>query len=57
MAPLTGLEPATRCLEGSCSVQMSYRGRKRVTFYHTSPQPAMFHKSTPLSRTSARANK
>ena len=24
--PLTGLEPATRCLEGSCSVQMSYRG-------------------------------
>ena len=25
MAVLAGLEPTTRCLEGSCSVQMSYR--------------------------------
>ena len=25
MADLAGLEPTTRCLEGSCSVQMSYR--------------------------------
>ena len=24
-ASLTGFEPATRCLEGSCSVQLSYR--------------------------------
>ncbi len=26
MAPRTGLEPVTRCLEGSCSIQLSYRG-------------------------------
>ena len=25
MAGLAGLEPTTHCLEGSCSVQMSYR--------------------------------
>ena len=25
LAVLAGLEPTTRCLEGSCSVQMSYR--------------------------------
>ena len=25
MAVLAGLEPTTRCLEGSCSIQMSYR--------------------------------
>ena len=26
VAPRTGLEPVTRCLEGSCSIQLSYRG-------------------------------
>ena len=26
MAPQAGLEPATYCLEGSCSVQLSYWG-------------------------------
>ncbi len=26
MAPRAGLEPATRCLEGSRSIQLSYRG-------------------------------
>ncbi len=25
LAGLAGLEPTTHCLEGSCSVQMSYR--------------------------------
>ena len=25
MASLAGLEPATRCLEGSCSIHLSYR--------------------------------
>jgi hypothetical protein len=28
-APPAGLEPATRCLEGSCSVRLSYGGRAR----------------------------
>ena len=27
-APPAGLEPATRCLEGSCSVRLSYGGRR-----------------------------
>ena len=26
MAPRAGLEPATLCLEGRCSIQLSYRG-------------------------------
>ena len=26
--PRTGLEPATLCLEGRCSIQLSYRGIK-----------------------------
>ena len=26
VAPLAGFEPATRCLEGSCSIRLSYRG-------------------------------
>ena len=35
LAGLAGLEPTTHCLEGSCSVQMSYRPvRKRGTLYH-----------------------
>ena len=25
MASLAGFEPATRCLEGSCSIHLSYR--------------------------------
>ena len=29
-AVLAGLEPTTRCLEGSCSVQMSYRTIKTM---------------------------
>ncbi len=28
MVPQTGFEPATRCLEGSCSVQLSYWGKR-----------------------------
>ena len=36
MAVLAGLEPTTRCLEGSCSVQMSYR-TKFVILYHIRP--------------------
>jgi hypothetical protein len=32
MAPRAGLEPATRCLEGSRSIQLSYRGEgQKVT--------------------------
>ena len=31
MAPRAGLEPATRCLEGSRSIQLSYRGTRRET--------------------------
>jgi hypothetical protein len=27
VAPLEGLEPPTNCLEGSCSVHLSYRGK------------------------------
>ena len=36
MAVLAGLEPTTRCLEGSCSVQMSYRTPTRTSgvLYH-----------------------
>ena len=26
MAPSTGLKPVTQCLEGTCSVQLSYEG-------------------------------
>ena len=26
LAPRGGLEPPTRCLEGSCSIRLSYRG-------------------------------
>jgi hypothetical protein len=32
LAPRAGLEPATRCLEGSRSIQLSYRGEgQKVT--------------------------
>ena len=38
MAPLARLELTTHCLEGNCSVQMSYRGlRKREIVYHKPP--------------------
>jgi len=30
LAPRAGLEPATRCLEGSCSIQLSYRGQRKT---------------------------
>ncbi len=29
LAPREGIEPPTRCLEGSCSIQLSYRGAVR----------------------------
>ena len=29
-ASLAGIEPATRCLEGSCSIQLSYRDTVRT---------------------------
>ena len=32
MAGLAGLEPTTHCLEGSCSVQMSYRPLRGVYY-------------------------
>lgn len=32
MAPQAGLEPATYCLEGSCSVQLSYWGANTVVY-------------------------
>ena len=35
MAALAGLEPTTHCLEGSCSVQMSYRAVKKKRAYYT----------------------
>ena len=30
MAPRSGLEPETLCLEGRCSIQLSYRGKLTV---------------------------
>lgn len=35
LADLAGLEPTTRCLEGSCSVQMSYRSKVFGILYHS----------------------
>ena len=32
LAPREGFEPPTRCLEGSCSIQLSYRGAAGRTF-------------------------
>ena len=35
MASLEGFEPTTRCLEGSCSVQLSYRDEQfTLKIYH-----------------------
>ena len=34
MAVMAGLEPTTRCLEGSCSVQMSYRTKFGVLYHN-----------------------
>jgi hypothetical protein len=41
---LTGIEPVTHCLEGSCSIQLSYRRKEKnkignrageISFYQT----------------------
>ena len=39
MAVLAGLEPTTRCLEGSCSVQMSYRTIKKFGVLYQKHRP------------------
>ena len=41
MASLPGLEPGTYCLEGSCSIRLSYRDEPAVQLpmLNTIPQP------------------
>ena len=38
VAPREGIEPPTRCLEGSCSIQLSYRGGVHESSPHFSPR-------------------
>jgi hypothetical protein len=30
LVPREGIEPPTRCLEGNCSIRLSYRGRRII---------------------------
>ena len=46
-APRPGLEPGTSCLEGRCSIQLSYRGLRRVVglffpFHHLIRSPLLY---------------
>ncbi len=47
MASLEGFEPTTRCLEGSCSVQLSYRDPAPV--YHSMEQSIAVEKALPVA--------
>ena len=39
-ASLEGFEPTTHCLEGSCSIQLSYRDQVKFTIWQYAGQEA-----------------
>ena len=47
MARLKGLEPLTHCLEGSCSIQLSYR---RISHAAAGRTWSRLHDPNPLER-------